>query len=172
MKKNVFGIVLLVLGLVAAGLGQAGVTAKAEVGGDITGLYSFVNEGEFVQIEANDGNVGGVISRFKNEDREKAEFVDQYLEQGKLEGSTLSFRTAPAADGIWFEFSGTVERGGAKSPQGEGYWNVRGKLTEHSNVDGKATEKVRELTLKSFPAETDPEATGKTEGEGTSDKKE
>jgi len=167
---NVCAIVLLAVSLVTAGLGQTagGPRAEPESVGDISGLYSFVHEGEFVQIESNDGNVTGIVSRFKNEDREKPEFVDQYFAQAKLEGSTLSFRTAPAPDGIWYEFSGTVERGPATSPRGEGYWNLRGKLTVHSNADG--TEKVREVTLKSFPEETEPDVTGKTEGQGTSAK--
>lgn len=132
------------------------------MGGDITGLYSFVHEGEFVQIEVNDGNVTGLVSRFKNEDLDKAEFVDQFFEQAKLEGSTLSFRTKAAADGVWFEFSGTVERGPAARPGREGYWNVKGTVTEHRVTDGKATVKVHELTLKSFPEDVEPNPAGKT----------
>lgn len=166
--KNAFAIAGLALALVAAGLGQAGPgTAKPELelGGDITGMYSFVHEGEFVQIEVNDGNVTGVVSRFKNEDVEKPEFVDQYFEQAKLEGSTLSFRTEPAADGVWFQFSGRVERGAAKNPGAEGYWNVKGTLTEHRNADGTVTDKVHELTLKSFPEDAESNTTGKTEGQ-------
>jgi hypothetical protein len=180
VMKNDFAIAVLALTLVTAGLGQAGLgqgTAKPEPepGGDITGLYTFVHEGEFVQIEANDGKVTGIISRFKNEDQEKAEFVDQFFTQAKLEGSTLSFRTGPAADGVWFEFTGTVESGAVKSRRSEGHWTVKGKLTEHSIADGKVTETVRELTLKSFPEDAEPDATGKTEGQGageTPDKKE
>ena len=98
--------------------------------GDITGLYSFVHEGEFVQIEVDEGKVTGLVSRFKNENPAKAEFVDQYFEQAKLEDSTLSFRTKPGDDGVWFEFSGRVEHGSAKTPSEEGYWTVKGTLTE------------------------------------------
>jgi hypothetical protein len=160
--KNAFAIAVLALGLVTAGLSQG--KPEPELGGDISGVYSFVHEGEFVQIEVNDGKVTGLVSCFKNENVERAEFVDQYFEQAKLEGSTLSFQTKPAADGVWFEFSGTVEHGAAIRPADEGYWEVRGKLTEHRKADGKVTEKVHELTLKSFPEDAEPNAIRKTEG--------
>ena len=122
-------------------------------------MYSFVREGEFVEIEVDGGKVTGVVSRFKDEDPEKAEFVDQFFDQAKLEGDTLSFRTKPAG-GIWFEFSGVVERGAGKTPADEGYWNIRG------NADGAAHRKrrksdgedVRELTLRSFPQDAEPAA--------------
>jgi hypothetical protein len=167
--KNLFAVAALALVLVSAGLAQGAAKPEPGLSRDITGMYSFVREGEFVEIEVNGADVSGLISRFKDEDPDKAEFVNQFFEQGKLEGTTLSFRTKPAADGRWFEFSGTVERGPAKTPNDEGYWYVKGMLTEHRNVDGKAdgkaTEKVHELTLKSFPADSEePNATGPETG--------
>jgi hypothetical protein len=156
--KKVFGITALLLAFVAAGLAQPSTKAEPQFSGDITGLYSFVHEGEFVQIEVNEGKVTGLISRFKGEDLEKAEFVDQFLEQAKLEGATLSFRTK-VLDGVWFEFSGVVERGAAKTSGDEGYWTVRGRLIERrTGEDGKVSEKVHELTLKSFPQDMEPNA--------------
>lgn len=167
--KNVFGIAALLLTLITAGTAQQQPT-KPEMGGDITGLYSFVHEGEFVQIEVNEGKVTGLVSRFKNEDMDKAEFVDQYFEQASLEDSTLSFRTKPGPDhGVWFEFSGRVERGSAKTPSEEGYWTVKGTLTEHE--DGKAPGKVHELTLKSFPEDAELDALPRSAAQGTDDKK-
>jgi hypothetical protein len=85
--------------------------------------------------------------------------VDQFFEQAKLEGSTLSFRTRPAG-GVWFEFSGTVERGPAKTQADEGYWKVKGTLIEHhTSANGQSTEKKHELTLSSFPADGEPNPT-------------
>ncbi len=169
IMKHVFGIAALLLTLITAGPAQQQAT-KPELGGDITGLYSFVHEGEFVQIEVNEGKVTGLVSRFKNEDMDKAEFVDQYFEQASLEDSTLKFRTKPDPEhGVWFEFSGRVERGPAKTPSDEGYWTVKGTLTEHA--DGKATGKVHELTLKSFPEDAELDALPRTETQGTNDKK-
>jgi hypothetical protein len=161
--KSIFAIVALLLTLVTAGLAQQSAKPQPSPGGDITGLYSFLHEGEFVEIEVNEGEVTGLVSHFKDEDQDKAEFVDQCFEQARLEGSTLSFRTKPA-DGVWYEFSGTVGRGPAKAPGEEAYWTLKGTLTEqHSSADGKAAGKVHELTLKSFPEDRAPELTPATE---------
>lgn len=157
--KHVFGIAALSLALVAAGLSQSSVSAPSPVVGDISGMYSFVREGEFVQIEVNDGKVTGLVSRFKGEDIEKAKFVDQFFDQARLEGANLTFRTQ-TMDGVRFEFSGVVERDRAKTPNDEGYWNVKGTLREqHTASNGKVTEKAHELTLKSFPQDAPPNAT-------------
>ncbi len=137
-------------------LAQSPARAAPRAGEELTGLYSFVHEGEFVQIEVNEGKVTGVVSRFKNDDPDEADFVDQFFEQASLQGATLSFRTRPA-DGVWFEFSGVVERGPAKTPADEGYWNVRGTLTElRTSAQGQVSRKVQALTLKSFPQDTEP----------------
>jgi hypothetical protein len=159
--KNLFGIVALSLALVASGLAQSSASTPLPVSADITGMYSFVHEGEFVQIEVTDGKVTGLVSRFKNEDLEKAQFVDQFFDQAKLEGARLTFRTK-TVDGVRFEFSGVVGRGQAKTPAEEGYWNVKGTLKEqHTARDGKVSEKTHELTLKSFPQDVPPiQATG------------
>jgi hypothetical protein len=159
--KNIFAIAALFLIAAAAALAQSEPVAEPQFGDEITGMYSFVREGEFVQIEVNNGKVTGLVSRYvsryKDEDPEKAGFVDQYFDQAKLEGTSLSFRTKPA-DGVWFEFSGVVERGSAKTPADEGYWNIRGTLAErHTSSDGKVTEKKSELTLRSFPQDAEPE---------------
>ncbi len=99
------------------------------------------------------------MSHFQDEDLDKAEFIDQYFAEAKLEGTTLTFRTKPA-NGVWFEFSGTVERGSAKTPSDEGYWNVRGNLIVRSTEpDGKISEKSQGLTLKSFPQDAEPNPT-------------
>lgn len=165
MMKKIFGLLALFLALpisfAVSASAQAPEKTQPEVVGDITGLYSFLHEGEFVQIEVNDGKVTGLISHFKDEDPDKAEFVDQFFEQAKLEGTTLTFRTK-VKDGLWFEFSGTVERGSAKTPSDEGYWTLRGTVIEHHNgAEGKAAEKTHSVTLKSFPQDAEPpERTG------------
>jgi hypothetical protein len=155
--KNIFAIAALILMVATAALAQTEAVAEPQIGDQITGMYSFVREGEFVQIEVNNEKVTGLVSRFKAEDAEKAEFVDQFFDEAKLDGASLSFRTKPA-DGVWYEFSGLVERGSAKTPADEGYWNIRGTLTErHNSSDGKVAEKKSELTLRSFPQDAEPE---------------
>jgi len=156
MMKKFFAIAALLLAFPASALAQSPAPPEPEIGPDITGLYSFLHEGEFVQIEVNDGKVTGLVSHFKDEDTDKAEFEDQFFEQAKLEGTTLSFRTKPSG-GLWFEFSGSVERGPAKTPGDESYWTIRGTLTEHHTApDGAAAEKKHSLTLKSFPQDEEP----------------
>jgi len=156
--KNILRIAAFVLLVAGAAMAQTEEpVAVPQVGDEITGMYSFVREGEFVQIEVDGGKVTGVVSRFKDENPEKAEFVDQFFDQAKLEDGRLTFRTKPA-DGVWYQFSGMVERGEAKTPADEGYWNIRGSLTERRTAsDGKVTEKTSELTLRSFPRDAEPE---------------
>ena len=120
-------------------------------------MYSFLHEGEFVQIEVEQGRVGGLVSHFKDEDLNKAEFVDQRFEHAKLDGSTLSFRTKPAG-GVWFEFSGTVKQDPAKAPGDDAYWTVSGTLTERHTAQGNAAEKMRRIKLRSFPEKPLPNA--------------
>jgi hypothetical protein len=155
--RTLRGIAALLLIVVTSGLSQSAPAASPKINGDITGLYSFVHEGEFVQIEVDEnGKVTGLVSRFKDDDPEKAEFVDQFFDQAKLEGTALSFRTK-AAGGTQFEFSGTVERGHAKTSADEGYWSVKGVLIERrTGADGKVSENAHELTLKSFPEDMEP----------------
>lgn len=164
--KNILGIAALLFVMASFGMAQSPAKAEPQAGEEITGLYSFIHEGEFVQIEVNEGKVTGLVSRFKDDDPEKPEFVDQYFEQAKLEGALLSFRTKPAG-GVWFEFSGVVERGPAKTPADEGYWNVHGTLKEwRTSPRGEVSAKVHTLTLKSFPQDAEPNAakeTGKSE---------
>lgn len=135
-------------------LAQSPAQAEPPAGNNITGMYSFVHEGEFVQIEVNEGNVTGLVSRFKGDNPEKSEFVDQFFDQAKLEGANLSFSTKPL-QGISHQFSGVVQRGPGKTPADEAYWQVRGTLTERRTLDGNVTEKTRELTLKSFPLDAE-----------------
>jgi hypothetical protein len=154
--KNIFRIAAFLLLVAAAAMPQTEPAPEPQIGDEITGMYSFVREGEFVEIEVDNGKVTGVVSRFKDDDPEKTEFVDQFFAEAKLEGYRLSFRTKPAG-GVWFEFSGVVERGAGKTPADEGYWNIRGTLTElHTASDGKVTQKTSALTLKSFPQDAQP----------------
>ncbi len=158
--NKIFGILALFLALPIAfavsASAQTPEKTQPELVGDITGLYSFLHEGEFVQIEVNDGKVTGLVSHFRDEDADKAESVDQFFEQAKLEGTTLTFRTK-VKDDLWFAFSSTVERGSAKTPSDEGYWTLRGTVTEHHTEAGaKTPEKTHSVTLKSFPQDAEP----------------
>ena len=84
---------------------------------DYSGMYSFLKDGEFIQITIEDqGKVSGFISRFGDSPSDKGTFLDQFLKSGKLEGKKLSF-TTEIVHGIWFTFDGAFNRGTAKTSE-------------------------------------------------------
>ena len=119
---------------------------------DYSGMYSFLQEGEFVQLTIeDDGRVTGFISRYGDSESDRGAFLDQFFKQAKLEGTKLSF-TTDTVHGVWYEFKGAVERGEGKAPGDEAYYVLKGTLTDfRTNADKKVTSKSREVTFKSFP---------------------
>jgi hypothetical protein len=115
-----------------------------------SGMYSFLKEGELVQVTVeDDGSVNGFISRYQNGD--KGNFVDQFFKSGKIDGDKLSFSTKPVA-GISFDFSGTVVRGEGKNPGDESYYVLDGTLTENvTDASKKTTSSSQPVKFKSFP---------------------
>jgi hypothetical protein len=136
---------------------------------DISGMYTFLQDGEFVQInvealptaaptaEKAASKVGGrpvtgFVSRFGDLDSDKGAFLDHFFTKGSLDGNELSF-TTKVVHGVSFEFKGKVERGTAKAPAEEGYYLLKGTLKRNS-VDAnskKTSSQSREVVLKSFP---------------------
>lgn len=131
-------------------------TPKTSSKDDVSGMYSFTKDGEFVQINQEDaGAISGFVSRFGDDDTDKKTFLDQFFSKGSINGNKLSFATK-AVHGTWFEFDGTIERGPGKKPTDEGYRLIKGKLIRHkSDANGKDVAQSRELEMKSFPAEMD-----------------
>jgi hypothetical protein len=124
----------------------------------ISGMYSFLKEGEFVQVTVEDeGRVTGFISRFGDGDSDKGAFLDQFFKTGKLEGNKLSF-TTEIVHGTAFDFHGTVERGEGKNPGDDAYYVLKGTLTQNlSDVNKKVTSHAREVVFKMFPQDASPE---------------
>jgi hypothetical protein len=120
-------------------------------GQEYSGMYSFLKEGEFVQLTVEDADrVTGFVSRFADES-DNGEFLDQFFKSGKLDGNKLSFTTAMVR-GIAFDFKGTVERGEAKNPGDEGYFVLKGTLTQNvTDTNKKVTSHSREVMFKMFP---------------------
>lgn len=125
---------------------------------DISGMYSFLREGEFVQINIEEGNtVTGFVSRYGDSDGDKGAFLDQFFSKAAFDGKHLTFTTKPVHS-IWFEFDGNVQRGTGKTPKDEAYRIIHGKLTQFTtDASGKASSKSRELDMKSFPQDFDEE---------------
>ena len=114
-------------------------------------MYTFLREGEFVQITVEEGIVSGFVSRFGDRDSDRGVFLDQFFSKGALDGKKLTFTTKPI-HGTWYEFTGLIGRGEGKTPDREGYWTIRGTLKQFDLDDNKNTSsKSREVTLKSFP---------------------
>jgi hypothetical protein len=118
-------------------------------------MYTFLQDGEFVQLSVQDGRLTGFISRY--EDGEKSLFVDQFFSEASLKASELSFKTK-IVHGVWFEFKGQVERGPGKTRSQEAYYVVRGTLVRYTeDAAKKATAITREASFKSFPEEVEGE---------------
>jgi len=120
---------------------------------DYSGMYTFLREGEFVQITVEDGGrVTGFVSRYGDGESDRGAFLDQFFKQGKLDGKKLAF-TTETVHGVWFDFAGICDRGEGKTPADDAYHLVKGKLTEFRTDSGqkKPTEKTQEVTFKSFP---------------------
>ncbi len=163
-KIHVIFISALIAGLVcgSAALGAQATTKSAadpsaKSGQDYSGMYSFQKEGEFVQVTVEDaGKVTGFISRFGDGESDKGAFLDQFFKSGKLEGNKLSF-TTEIVHGIAFDFKGEVERGPGENPGDEGYYVLKGTLTENvSDVNKKVTSHSRDVVFKMFPQDAAP----------------
>ena len=148
---------LTVVGLWAALLlGQGSAAAPAPTD-DYSGMYTFLREGEFVQITVEDaGNVTGFVSRFGDSDSDHGAFLDHFFKKGKLDHQDVSF-TTDTVHGTWFEFKGRVDRGSAKTRAQEGYYVLKGTLTEYTtDSEKKVSAKAREVEFKLFPEEAGP----------------
>jgi hypothetical protein len=137
----------------------AGAQPAAKNGHAYSGMYTFLKEGEFVQVTVEDtGHVTGFISRFGDGESDKGAFLDQFFKSGKLDGNQLSF-TTEIVHGVSFDFKGTVERGEGKNPGDEAYFLLKGRLTESaSDVNKKVTSHSQEVVFKMFPQDGAPAA--------------
>jgi hypothetical protein len=133
--------------------------AEKSNGHAYSGMYTFLKEGEFLQISVEgEDRVSGFVSRYEDEDSEKGTFVDQFFKSAKLDGNRLTFTTR-TVHGMWFDFKGTVERGAGKNPGDEAYFVLKGTLTENSSdADNKVTSQNREVQFKMFPQDISTQA--------------
>src|SRR3989440_12773548 len=119
---------------------------------DYSGMYSFLQDGEFVQVTVEDqGRVTGFVSRYGDLESDRGAFLDQFFKQGKLDSNKLTF-TTETVHGVWYEFKGTVERGAGKNLGDEAYYVLKGTLMQYStDANKKTVAKSREVSFKSFP---------------------
>jgi hypothetical protein len=156
MNRNWVWLAILVLAGVCVSAAQetkpAAPTAQAgEKGSEqYSGMYSFLKDGEFVQVTVeDDGRATGFISRYTDNDQKT--FVDQFFKSGKIDGDKLSFVTQ-VAQGVSFEFKGTIARGDGKTLEDEGYFVLKGTLTSSvTDASKKVTSHSQDVEFKSFP---------------------
>ncbi|MBZ5598392.1 MAG: hypothetical protein LAN83_08720 [Acidobacteriia bacterium] len=133
-------------------------SAPAKPAEDYSGMYTFLQDGEFVQVTVEDeGRVTGFVSRYGDLDSDKGAFLDQFFKQGKLDGKKLSFTTA-TVHGVWYDFKGTVERGEGKKVVDEAYYVLKGTLIQYStDANKKTSSRSREVEFKRFPQDAGAE---------------
>lgn len=126
----------------------AAANAAAE---DISGMYSFLKEGEFVQINLEPDGMTGYISREGDMESDQGQFLDHFFNKASIHGHEVSFVTKPV-HGVSFEFKGRFEHGLlAKSKAEDGYFVLRGTLTEiRSDATNKTTSHSREVEFRSL----------------------
>ena len=111
-------------------------------------MYSFLREGEFVQLDLQGDVMTGYISRQGDLESDRGAFLDQWFSKAAVMGHEVTFTTRPL-HGVVFEFKGKYERGPAKSKDVDGYYVIRGTLTRTVvDANQKATSQSREVEFK------------------------
>ncbi len=172
-RKIVCFITLVTLAAACQGQGGFAVRGQSKTGEqnasnvkstpaeDISGMYNFLKEGEFVQINLEKSVVSGYISRMGETETDRGVFLDQFFDTAQIQGHDVSFVTKPLHN-VWYEFKGKFERGPGKTKADDAYYVLRGTLKELSLDENKKTvSHSREVELKSL-AEPDemPDAKG------------
>ena len=123
---------------------------------DWSGMYTFLQEGEFVQLDFQPGGkLDGFVSRLGTLDSDHGLVLDQFVKSGSWSGHDVTF-TTNTVHGTWFGFKGRVDRGPGKTVNDDGYYIVKGTLTETTeDSNKKSTAHSRELTVKSFPRDAE-----------------
>lgn len=121
-------------------------------------MYSFLQPGEFIQITLEDqGRVSGFVSRYGSLDSDRGALLDQFFKSGSLRSNQLAFVTEQVHS-IWYEFQGTVDRGPGKRAEEEGFYVLKGTLTEHiTHVQGKSSARQRDVVFRSLPQDVPAE---------------
>jgi len=149
--------------VILAGAQAHNAPAKETPAPDYSGMYSFLRDGEFVQVNVEEqGRVTGFVSRYGDAESDRGVFLDHFFKkESKLEGNRLTF-TTDTVHGISYEFRGTIERGSGKNPGDEAYYVLKGTLIENTMDEAKKTSsRSREVALKSFPQDLSPAQEGK-----------
>jgi hypothetical protein len=115
---------------------------------DISGMYSFLKDGEFLQINLEKAAVTGYVSRMGDSDSDNGVFLDQFFSKADIQGHEVSFTTRPLHS-VWYEFKGKFDRGPGKTKADDGYYILRGTLKEFTTTgDKNVSTRSREVEFK------------------------
>ena len=133
--------------------------------GDFSGTYTFLRDGEDLQINVRNGKLDGYVTRFGDSDMDDPLLLQHFFSKASLVGNDVAF-TTEKLHGVWFEFKGKVQRGGAKTTAEEGYYQLVGTLIRYDATSAdKATARSRQVTFHSHASDfgvilTDPKKKG------------
>src|SRR6266700_910105 len=159
LTKNVVFMVMVTIAVVGLAHGVSSVPAQVKAdhhdsastlapAEDISGMYSFLNDGEFVQISLDKSTASGYISRMGDLESDRGTFLDQFFSQASVQGHEVAF-TTQQIHGVWFEFKGRFDRGPAKTKTNDGYYVLRGTHKEFTtDANKKTTSRSREVEFK------------------------
>ena len=120
---------------------------------EVSGTYSFLHEGELLELNLQEGHVIGDIQRFGSTESDRGVLLTHFFEKASLTKDQLEFATK-TVHGVYYEFIGRVERGEGKTRADEDYYRIVGTLTEYtSDAAKKISARKREATFKSSPDE-------------------
>ena len=121
--------------------------------GDFSGTYSFLREGEDLQINVRNGKLDGFASRYGDSETDKSVLLQHLIEKSSVSGDAVSFTTSKI-HGVWFEFQGKVRRSNGKTAAEEGYYVLEGTITRYdTGADGKTSAKSRQAQFRSLPSD-------------------
>jgi hypothetical protein len=151
MRRGLLSAALVVALMTIMTAQQPSSSAAQDAANDPSGMYSFLRDGEFVQLTVEDGKLSGYVSRFGDSDNDKGQFIDQFFDKASLNGDHLTF-TTKTVHGTWYEFTGVITKTAGKQPAQEGYRVIKGTLIQHMTDANKVDKpQQREMEFKSFP---------------------
>lgn len=144
---------------------QAQKDAPSHPAEDISAMYNFLNEGEFLQINVEGEDVTGYVSRMGSLESDRGDFFDQFFDKASIQGHDVAFVTK-VIHGVWYEFKGRFDHGAGKNKGDDGYYVLKGTLTEYTQSPDKAqapTTRARQVEFKSMgmPEDVDPKKSKK-----------
>src|SRR5215813_1238434 len=128
---------------------------------DISGMYTFLKNGELLQINLDKDGVTGYVSRMGDLESDRGSFLDHFFTKATVQGHVVTFVTRQV-HGVWFEFKGKFDRGPGKTKSQDGYYVLRGTLTEYTmDPERRVSSRSREVEFKFLAQPDDDEPAAK-----------